>query len=162
MVTQGTNTAAYAAGALAFEGDRLALICDDDKEHQGRLSSVLKDMGYDVAVAANAEDAYEKIKFNSFGVVVLNEKFSGGTPENNEMLELFQSMNINDRRNILVALVGNGLKTMDNWTAYAGSVNLIISEGDLPNSTAILKKALAENNLFYRVYKGVLKEMGKL
>jgi CheY-like chemotaxis protein len=163
MEARETKTAgAAAAGTHSYsEGDRLALICDDNAEHQGHLSSGLKDLGYNVDAALNAEDAYEKIKFNAYEVVVLNEKFSGGTPENNEVLEFFQGMAISDRRNIFLALVGAGLKTMDNMTAFARSVNLVISEGDLPNSKAVLRKAVSENNMFYRVFKGVLKELGK-
>jgi CheY-like chemotaxis protein len=159
MGTQETNTAGLQSYA---EGDRLALICDDNTGHHDHLSSVLKELGYNVDIASNAEDAYEKIKFNSFEVVLLNEKFSGGTPENNEMLDFFQGMNINDRRNVFLALVGSGFKTMDNMTAFSKSANIVISEGDLPNSKAVLRKAISDNNLFYRVYKGVLKEMGKL
>jgi hypothetical protein len=46
---------------------------------------------------------------------------------------------------------------MDNMTAFARSVNVVINPKDLNQLGLILKKSLAQHMEFYRVFKSVLK-----
>ncbi len=46
--------------------------------------------------------------------------------------------------------------------AYAQSVHLVVNPTDISNLGAILKKGLADFELFYRVYRDVLAETGEI
>jgi hypothetical protein len=60
------------------------------------------------------------------------------------------------RRNIFFALVGTNFKSLNNMQAYQKSANIVINEKDLEKLGDILKKSIAENEIFYKVYKETL------
>jgi hypothetical protein len=92
----------------------------------------------------------------------MNEEFGGGSSSNNGFLSYLQNMPVPARRNIFFALYGKGFKTMDNFMAFVKSANLVINLNDLSNLGPILKKAIDDNDKFYRVFKAYLRELGKL
>lgn len=143
------------------EGFKTALICDDNAETQNAITAALKELKYKVEISLSSTDALEKLRFNQYDVVVLNEAFGGGSSENNDILKFFQNMPINTRRHIFLALVGQNFKTLDNMTAFSKSVNAVINKQDLSNLTNILKRAIADNEQFYKVYKEILRKLGK-
>ena len=65
------------------------------------------------------------------------------------------------RRRIFFALIGDAFKTMDNMTAYAMSVNMVINREDMDKLTSILRRGISENDQFYKVYMDLLVEVGK-
>jgi hypothetical protein len=101
------------------------------------------------------------VRFNQYDVIVLNENLAGSSPENNEVLKFFQNMPMVTRRHIFLALIGQNHKTLDNMTAFAKSVNAVINKSDLSNLVNILKKSIADNDQFYKVYKETLRKLGK-
>ncbi len=147
------------------EGFKTALICanayDDDAETQNLINSALKELKYKVEIAASSADTFEKLRFNQYDVVVLIENFGGNSPENNEVLKFFQHMPMNTRRHIFLALIGQNLKTLDNMTAFSKSVNAVINKHDLSNLVNILRKSIDDNDQFYKVYKEILRKLGK-
>ncbi|QWR76747.1 hypothetical protein [Candidatus Magnetomonas plexicatena] len=143
------------------EGFMDSLVCDDNQSNLKIISETLKDLKCNVVVSPDLENAFDRIRYNQFDVLVLNETFGGGDPEKNELLETYQTMPINNRRRIFLALIGTNFKTLDNMTAYIKSVNVVININDLPNLKVILTKAISENDQFYKVFKGVLTELGK-
>jgi hypothetical protein len=66
------------------------------------------------------------------------------------------------RRRIFLALVSDGFKTMDNMMAFAMSANVVIHGKDAEKLNLVLRKAIAENERFYKVYTDTLVETGKL
>jgi len=66
------------------------------------------------------------------------------------------------RRKIFFVLLGDQFKTMDNMRAFGASANLVVNPRDLPDLTLILKKAINDNNQFYKVFMDTLKETGKI
>ncbi|MEO5355910.1 MAG: hypothetical protein H7844_01260 [Nitrospirae bacterium YQR-1] len=143
------------------EGFKESMVCVENKEHLKLISDTLNDLKYNVVISPNLEDAFERIRYNQYDVLVLDEVFGGGDAGRNELLETFQTMPINNRRKVFLALIGNNYKTLDNMTAYTKSVNVIINVKDLPNLKVILNKAISENDLFYKVMKGILTDIGK-
>ncbi|MEW6116118.1 MAG: hypothetical protein AB1553_04365 [Nitrospirota bacterium] len=137
-----------------------ALICEESAENRNTITAALESMGYRTESATNADETLEKLKFNQYSVIILNESF-GGAPESNTVYKHLQFMPMGIRRHLFLALVGQDLKTQDHMTAFAKSANLVINERDLPNIKAILKKAIAENDQFYRVFKESLVKLGK-
>lgn len=142
-------------------GFKTALICDDNLDTQSAISSALKELKYKIDISTSSTDTLEKMRFNQYDVIVLNENFGGGSPENNEVLKFFQNMPMVSRRHIFLALIGQNLKTLDNMTAFSKSVNVVINRSDLSNLTNILKKSIDDNEQFYKVYKETLRKLGK-
>jgi CheY-like chemotaxis protein len=140
---------------------RSALVCEDNAELRSVITSALGELNYTVETAADADDTFEKLKFNQYDVIVLNEKFGGGSPENNAVLKHLQFMPMGTRRRIFLALVGQTLKTSDNMTAFSKSANIVINEKDIPNLKAVLKRSIADNDQFYKVFRESLVKMGK-
>ncbi|MBI3592157.1 MAG: hypothetical protein HY099_01500, partial [Nitrospirae bacterium] len=112
-------------------------------------------------VASGAEDTFEKLKFNRYDVIALNENFGGNSPESNAVYKHLQFMPMSNRRHIFLALTGQNLKTLDNMTAFSKSANVVVNEKDIPNLKNILKKSIDDNNQFYKVYKESLVKLGK-
>lgn len=137
-----------------------ALICDSIAETRNFINSALQEQKYKVEFSASSSETFEKLRFNQYDVIILNEDFDGN-PENNEVLNYFQNMPISVRRHIFVALVGENFKTLDNMTAFSKSVNLVINKQDLPDLSNILKKSIADHDQFYMVYKEILRKLGK-
>ncbi|MDI6729890.1 MAG: response regulator [Thermodesulfovibrionales bacterium] len=143
------------------EGFKTALICDDNAETQSAINSALKELNYKIDISTNSTDTLEKVRFNQYDVIVLNENFAGSSPENNEVLKFFQTMPMVSRRHVFLALIGQNLKTLDNMTAFSKSVNVVINKSDISNLTNILKKSIDDNDRFYKVYKETLRKLGK-
>lgn len=137
-----------------------ALVCDDNTEFRNSILSTLEALQYNTDVAADAADTLEKMKFNHYDLIILNEGF-GGSSESNEVYNHLQHMHMSARRHIFLVLTGQNLKTADNMTAFDKSANIVINEKDIPNLKPILKKSIAENELFYKVYKESLVKLGK-
>ncbi|MBZ0155692.1 MAG: response regulator [Alphaproteobacteria bacterium] len=144
------------------ENAKMALVCEDDPEALKNIKAALAELRYSAEAAANAEEAFEKLKFNRYDAVVISEKFSGSTPDGNAFLKHLQFMPMSTRRHIFVALLGEALATMDTMAAFDKSVNVVINRKDLPNIKGILKRSLHDYEQFYKVYKESLIKMGKM
>lgn len=144
------------------ENAKMALVCEDDPEALKDIKAALSELRYSAEAAADAEDAFGKLKFNRYDVVILSEKFAGSTPDSNTLLKHLQFMPMSTRRHIFVALLGEALVTLDNMAAFERSVNVVINRKDLPNIKGILKRAVHDYEQFYKVYKESLIKMGKM
>lgn len=140
---------------------KTALVCEDNQDLQKTVISALKEMQYEADIAANADEAIEKIRFNQYDVIVLNEIFSGKTPEDNEVLRYLQEMPMATRRHIFLALTGKDLPTQDNMKAFEKSANVVINEKDVSGLKNVLQRAIPDNEQFYKVYKESLIKLGK-
>ena len=138
-----------------------ALVCENNQELQKMIISALEDLRYKVAFSINAEDALEKIKFNQYDVIVLNETFDGKSPETNEVLQQLKTMPMAARRHICLALTGKSLPTKDNLSAFERSANVVINETDLSNFKNIIENAVFDNKQFYKIYNESLIKLGK-
>lgn len=144
------------------EGFKRALVCDDNPSNRDAIISALKGLQYAAETASNHSEALEKTKFNHYDVIALNETFGSAAPDNNPTVKYFQEMPMVTRRHIFLALIGKNFKSMDNMTAFTKSSNIVINEHDIQSVQGILRKALHDNELFYRAYKETLKKLGKI
>jgi hypothetical protein len=143
------------------ENQRLALLCEDAPDRQAEIKSVLEQLGYTTHLAVSALDAIERMRKNSYEIVVVDELFHGASPLDNPVLLGIQGMSMGTRRYMFVALIGKGYKTFDNMAAFTKSVNLVVNLDDIFRLPVILRRAVNENNQFYRVLRDVLREAGK-
>ncbi|MBF0505211.1 MAG: response regulator [Nitrospirae bacterium] len=140
---------------------RSALICEDNTALKSSVSAAIEGLKYNVEFAADAEDGFQKLKFNQYGLLVLDERFGGSTPESSGIYKLLLTMPMSTRRNIFFVLIGKNLKTADSMTAFSKSANLVVNEKDIANLKTILKKAVADNDQFYKVFRERLRKKGQ-
>ncbi len=140
---------------------RPALVCVDAGDRQAAVTAALTELGYVVEVSTASADAIDRMRKTSYVVVVIDETYEGATPLDNPVLKALGAMTMSVRRYMFVALLGADVKTLDNATAFARSVNAVVSVNDLGQLTPILRRAIADNDAFYRVFREVLQAAGK-
>ena len=139
----------------------LALVCVDDADRLAAVSGALDELGYRSHVGTSTRDVLDWIRRTSYDVIVLDEAWEGSTPLDHPLLRSIQGMPMATRRYVFVALLGPDLTTLDQITAFARSVNLVVSYDDVPTLTRILARAISDNEQFYRVFRQALQDAGK-
>ena len=142
------------------EGQKTALICDD--KNRDVIKSFLNELNYKISIAYSGEDAVNRMKFTMYDIILLNEEFDNSSPENNSVLKYIQPIPMTTRRKIFFALLGKNFRTFDNMMAFVKSANLVINIKDLSNLKNIMKKSVADNDKFYKVFKESLRDAGKV
>jgi len=140
---------------------RLALVCQDAAERQGVVKPALEQVGFTMVAAKNAAEAIERMRRDTYEIVILDEQYQGATPLDHPVLNAIRAMPMSARRYMFVVLLGRDFKTFDNMMAFTKSVNVVVNLNDLPHLPAILRKGVADNNEFYRVLRGVLQDTGR-
>lgn len=144
------------------EGSKPALICFNEGPLCDKIENVSRAMGFAPVVPTSAAEAHKKLKLTQFNMILLEETFGGKSLKFNALLSLMQQMETSIRRRIFVALFSKKIKTLDQMSAFALSVNLTVSLGDDDQFDKILKRGYAEYRRFYKVYFDVMREIGKV
>lgn len=141
------------------EGRFRALVAED--ANLDRLMPVLKKLEYVITVIKSHDEGVQKLALNRYDLIILNERFAGADPANNTLHKTLEPLPMETRRGMFVVMTGKNFKTLDNMTAFSRSVNLVVNESDFGNFELILKKAMNDNDAFYRVFRKMLVETGK-
>jgi len=136
-------------------GDKTALVCADGQTTDVVRAS-LRELGYKSHAAETAEVAIERIRYTQYNCIFIQEDFAGSSVRSNAVLQYLSPQPMSQRRFSFVCIIGPSFKTMDAMQAFAHSVHLVVNPADLPTSTAILKKSLAEFDQLYKVYAEAL------
>jgi CheY-like chemotaxis protein len=149
--------------ALVFyeEGTKLALVMADYPGHPEKIQKSLKQLGYECVSTPNTRDAIGKLRFHHFDLVVLSDGFGGQPIENNQITHFMNRLPMSVRRRIFLVFLSDKFKTMDNMMAFARSANVVINTRDLDKLHLVLKKAISENEKFYKVFMDTMSEVGK-
>ena len=145
---------------LGITGQGIALLCITNKDSRDFVAQGLKGMGLKVTEAQSIDDALEKMRFNQYALLIMEDKFGEGL-QNNKVLETIRQMAPSQRRRIFVVLLGGQWKTGDEMTAFSLSVNFLINESSLGQLKDTLTHALIEHKRFYKLYKEGLVSIGK-
>ena len=143
------------------EPRRLAMICVDQLHGQMRVKTALAELGYTVHIVNDPKEAIDRLWQQPYGLVILHEEY-GGAADSNGVLKILQPMPMSIRRFMYVGLIGKQYRTLDQTAAFAKSVNFVVAETELSNLKAIVQEAVADHDRFYRVFREVLREAGKL
>jgi predicted Zn finger-like uncharacterized protein len=149
--------------ALDFfeEGVKLALIMPGSSVDEGRLRAELEKLGCKCIPTPNTRDAIGKLRFHHFDLVLLGDGFDNQPLDHSAILSYLNRLSMSVRRRIFLALISDDFKTMDNMMAFAMSANVVISSKDIEKLHLILKKAVSENERFYKVFLDTMVETGK-
>jgi predicted Zn finger-like uncharacterized protein len=140
-------------------GQASALLCIDRDECRHELKVMLEALGYVVDIPTTADQAIQRLRFNQYHIVLLDDHFEGASP--NPITGYLAGLNMNVRREMFVVLVGERFKTADHLQAFMESVDLILHSDDLPNLATFLTRGLSERERFYKVFIQCLIEAGK-
>jgi predicted Zn finger-like uncharacterized protein len=143
------------------ESRRLAMVCVDQLHGQMRVKTALAELGYTVHIVNDPKEAIDRLWQQPYGLVILHEEY-GGAADDNGVLKILQPMPMSIRRFMYVGLIGKQYRTLDPTAAFAKSVNFVVAETELSNLKAIVQEAVADHDRFYRVFREVLREAGKL
>jgi len=150
--------------ALEFfeEGTRLALVMAESHEQGEMIRAAAEQIGYKFITTPNTRDATGKLRFHHFDLIILAEGFDGQALDHSAILNYLNRLPMAVRRRIFLALVSENFKTMDNMMAFAMSANVVINTKDVEKLHLVLRKAIAENARFYKVYTDTMVETGKV
>jgi PleD family two-component response regulator len=140
---------------------RVALVCVDRGERRTAVVDALTELAYIPDVPADAEEAVDRLRKNPYDVVVVDETYEGSSPLDNTVMKALAATSMQVRRYIFVAQLGAGVTTLDNATAFSRSVNAVINVNDVGQLAPILRRAIADNDAFYRVFREVLQAAGR-
>jgi hypothetical protein len=126
------------------EGTRLALVMGNTTERGEMMRKAVESIGYKAISTPDTRDAIGKTRFHHFDMVILMDGFDGQPLERCGMVNYLNRLNMSVRRKVFVAFVSDNFKTMD-----------------LKKLSPILKKALSDNEKFYKVFMDTLAETGK-
>ena len=141
-------------------GDKTSLICADATVGEV-VRTTLRELAFKIHGAETSDVAIERMRYNTYDIIVLQDNFAGSTLKSNVVLTSLSSMAMSQRRTSMVVLIGSGFKTLDAMQAFGHSVQLVVNTMDLPNLTAILKKSWAEFQSLYKIYKDVFASVGE-
>lgn len=150
--------------ALDFfeEGTKLVLVLENSPEHREKIKKAVEALGYTYVASPDTRDATGKMRFYHFDLVVLSDGYDGQQLERSPVLNYLNRMSMSVRRRIFVALLGDRFKTMDNMMAFALSANVVINKKDVDRLGAVLKKAISDNEKFFKVLNDELAELGRI
>jgi predicted Zn finger-like uncharacterized protein len=155
----------YDAGEKPFdfieEEGLTALVCEANPLVRKTITAALELMEYQITEAESTRDALKRMRYHNYDLFVINENFDTENPESNGILLYLERLGMTVRRNMYIALVSSRFRTMDNMMALNKSVNLIINIKNIEDIGKILSRGITDNEFFYRVFKGTLKEVGK-
>jgi CheY-like chemotaxis protein len=137
-----------------------ALVCESDIAAREKISSVLREMGYQIKEPDSLKDAFKNMRFHIYDVVILNENFDTENTDSNIVLNFLANLNAGTRRQIFVALLSKRFRTMDNMAAFNKSVNVVVNMKNIDDIDIILRRSFNDNTVFYQIFKETLKKKG--
>ncbi len=139
-----------------------ALICESDPVIREKIKIALDLMEYSVTMAESTRDALKNMRYHTYDLVVLNEKFDTPNPDVNGILIYLNRLTMYDRRRITLFLLTERYRTMDPMAAYHRSANAVVNVKDIGKIDTILQKGLNDTGAFYKIFKEYLVSAGKI
>jgi hypothetical protein len=140
-------------------GQSAALLYVAPEKSRDELKTMLEGMGYLVDMPVTADHALQRLRFNQYHVVVLNDDVEERSL--NPVAGYLASLNMTVRREMFVILLGERLKTADHLQAFVESVDLVLHPDDLRLFVTYLTRSLMDHERFYKVLNECLVEVGR-
>jgi predicted Zn finger-like uncharacterized protein len=140
-------------------GQPAALLCMNRADPRSDVKPMLEGLGYVVDFPATTDHALQRLRFNQYHIILLDDGFDGKSP--NPIAGYLAGLNMNIRREMFVILVGQRFKTADHLQAFMESANLLLHPDDLPQLVTFLSRGLKDHERFYKVFTECLVEAGK-
>lgn len=135
--------------------DKPALLALSSMEVLANVQTIVLECGFKIHVASNHDDFGRRFTALNYHLVVVEELFAAGTPDENLTLRNLQWMPMARRRHVVVVLISERLQTLNPMHAFQQSVHAIVNKADLSSLGGIISKAVADNDLFLHSYREV-------
>ena len=135
--------------------DNPALLALSSLEVLANVQTIVLECGYKIHVASNHEDFARRFGALNYHIVVVEELFAAGTPDENATLRLLQWMPMARRRHAAVFLISERHQTLNPMHAFQQSVHAVINKADLGSLGSIIQKAVGDNDMFLHTYREV-------
>lgn len=139
-----------------------ALICEADPAIREKIKIALELMEYSITMADNTRDALKNMRYHTYDLIVLNERFDTSNPDVNGILIYLNRLVMAERRKITLFLLTDRYRTMDTMEAFHRSANVIVNVKDIDRIDTILQKGLNDTTVFYKIFKEFLVQAGKI
>ena len=139
-----------------------ALICEADPAIREKIKIALDLMEYSITTAENTRDALKNMRYHTYDLVILNERFDTSNPDVNGILIYLNRLVMAERRKITLFLLTDRYRTMDPMQAFHRSANAVVNVKDIGKIDTILQKGLNDTNVFYKIFKEYLIQAGRL
>ena len=147
---------------LGISGQGMAMICVKDQEKLAFVSKSLKEMGFStVSQALSEKEALDKLKYNEYALIIIEDGF-GGPLEETQLMQELRHMEVSQRRKIFVVLLGDRWETGNIIQAFSLSVNLVINQRLLDKLKEGLTAAMNRQYRFYKVFNDSREALGKV
>jgi CheY-like chemotaxis protein len=164
-VSEAADADSYDAEDKPFdfleEGAETALLCESEPDVRAQIRSALQDLGYQIREPKTPIEALKQMRFHVFDVIVLDELFGTEDPDENNVLRFLERMAMDTRRDIFLTLITERFRTNDHMAAFNKSVNLIVNRKNVGDFATIIKRGVAENVAFYRVFREAMLKTGR-
>ena len=144
------------------EGVKLALVLNTDFEQTKILRQAVEELEYTYVPAQDTREAIGMMRLHHFGLVILSEGYDGIEIKQSPILQYLNHLSMSERRQIFLALIGDSFKTMDHLAAFSISANFVMNWKDMDTITSILKRAILENERFYKVFLDTLEDIRRV
>jgi hypothetical protein len=146
---------------FAEEEGKTALICEADQSLKDKIiKPVLEFMEYHITEVDSERNAIKKMRYHDYDMLVVNDEFDSKSPESNGVMVYLERLEMITRRNIYVIMLTKRFRTMDNMMTLHNSTNLIVNMKDINDFDKILGRGLSDYEIFYRVFKESMKNIG--
>lgn len=126
------------------------------------VEKALKDLGYHCVAAEGEDTAVRRLQLRFFEGVVLFHGAAAPSLEGSKVRAYLGAISSEDRRRVVLCVVGEGFQTLDAMTAFSLSVDAVISTADRESLRPVFERILVEHASFHKVFSDTLKELGKL
>jgi predicted Zn finger-like uncharacterized protein len=133
-------------------GTKTALVHCPEPQARGQVERHLREMGYEVRPLSNRDDMNSRLKYNFYEVVILYQKGPDQEEALSGILSFINSIAMEVRRHIFIALVYLGGNPLDSFRAFSKGVDLTLSPMDLGRLSDKLTMALQAKKAAYKTY----------
>ncbi len=135
--------------------DKPALLALSSMEVLANVQTIVLECGFKIHVASNHDDFGKRFTALNYHLVIVQELFAAGTPDENVTLRTLQWMPMTRRRHTVVVLISDRVQTLNPMHAFQQSVHAVVNKADLSSLGGIVSKAVADNDLFLHSYREV-------
>lgn len=133
-----------------------ALICENNPDVQKNLAMILKSLNIESILPISLEETLNSLETEDMAIAIVNENFANEKPQNNRIIQWIINLPMYRRRDIMLVITGENLKSLDRLSAFAKGANLVLNTNDFHNFYQYFKQAYLEYQTTYKQYKELL------
>ena len=140
----------------AEAGGKTALICIADQALSDSVAQGVRGLGYHVIVAHKPSSALNRLEYDPYNLIVLDEGYGGTDWSKNPVLLYLQRLPMPVRRRSFLCFLSDQAPTLDHMAAFRFGANMVLNFQDVEKMRVILERAIKDHEAFYAVFNDEL------